>query len=72
MKIIVEKKAVTVFSSHGEPKKFTYVKGAIFMQKIAQDAGFVDWESLVDHVSQYNELPSTTTPEELYSQESIY
>lgn len=65
MKIIIEKKSVTAFYSHGEPKKFSHVKGAMFMQKIAQDSGFSDWKELVNHVSQSHELPFTTSTEDL-------
>jgi len=68
MKIVVEKKSVTAFYRHGEPKKFSHVKGAMFMQKIAQDSGFSDWTELVNHVSQLHELPFVTSTEELKSQ----
>ena len=65
MKITIEKKSVTAFYSHGEPKKFSHVKGAMFMEKIALDSGFSDWKELVSHVSQSHELPFTTSTEEL-------
>lgn len=65
MKIIIEKKSVTAFYRDGETKKFSHVKGAVFMQKIALDSGFSDWKELVSHVSQFHELPFTTSTEEL-------
>jgi hypothetical protein len=65
MKLIIEKKAVTAFYSWGEPKRHSHVKGAMFMQKIAQDHGFVNWQNLVDTISKSHELPFTTTTDEL-------
>jgi hypothetical protein len=70
MKIIIKKESVTVYDSHGNisiNNSHPDVK-----QKIAQEAGFVNWEYLVEHVTQYNELPFTTSTEELYSQESSH
>lgn len=65
MKLIIEKKAVTAFYSWGESKRISYVKGALFMQKIAQDHGFVNWQDLVNTICKSHELPFTTTTEEL-------